>query len=63
MLAIAYGGQWVATRLRFVARHTHRVQQVFGVLIAVVALATFFQLEASLTAWLTPFYPQGQTGL
>lgn len=63
MLVIAYGGQFVATRLRFVARHAHRVQQVFGLLIALVALATLLQLQAGFTAWLTPFFPSLSTGL
>ena len=63
MLAIAYGGQYASTRVRQLARHTHRLQQGFGVVIVGVALAMFFQLDGPITVWLTQFYPQGKTGL
>ncbi len=63
MLAIAYGGQYATTRVRQLARHTHRLQQGFGVVIVGVALAMFFQLDGHITVWLTQFYPQGKTGL
>lgn len=63
MLAIAYGGQVVSTRVRHLARHAHRVQQVFGVIVIAVALATFFQLDGLATVWLAQFYPQGRLGL
>jgi len=63
MLAIAYGGQFASTRVRQIARYTHRLQQGFGVLVIGVALAIHFQVDGLITLWLTPLYPQGQTGL
>ncbi len=63
MLAIAYGGQHASTRVRQLARHTHRLQQGFGVLVVGVGLAMLFQLDGPITVWLTQFYPQGLTGL
>ncbi len=63
MLAIAYGGQYAATRVRSIAPHAQRLQQAFGVLIVSFAAAMYFQVDTELTAWLTQFYPAGQIGL
>ncbi|MES2937528.1 MAG: cytochrome c biogenesis CcdA family protein [Pseudomonadota bacterium] len=63
MLAIAYGGQFAFTRMRRLVPHTHRLQQAFGVVVAGVALATFFEYDSLATVWLSRFYPQGPLGL
>ena len=63
MLAIAYGGQAAATRVRHMARHAHCVQQAFGVVVIVIALAMLWQVDGQITAWLTQFYPSGWGGL
>ncbi len=63
MLAIAYGGQVAATRVRSIAPYAQRLQQGFGVLIVSFAAAMYFQVDTELTAWLTQFYPAGQIGL
>ena len=63
MLAIAYGGQFVTTRIRSVARVSHRLQQGFGLLIIAFALAMYFQYDTSITVWASRFYPNGQLGL
>lgn len=63
MLAIAYGGQYASTRVRRLARHAHRMQQGFGVLVVLVALAMYFQYDSVATVWLSNFYPQARTGL
>ena len=63
MLAIAYGGQFVSTRVRSVARVSHRLQQGFGVLVIMFAMAMQFQYDTLLTVWLSNFYPNGQFGL
>jgi cytochrome c-type biogenesis protein len=63
MLAIAYGGQAVTTRLRSVARSAPRLQQGFGVIVVGLALVMYFQYDAQLLAWLGNFYPYGQVGL
>lgn len=63
MLGIAWGGQVASTRVRQLARHAHRVQQGFGVVVIGVAMAMYFQYDSLITVWLTQFYPQGQTGL
>jgi cytochrome c biogenesis protein CcdA len=63
MLAIAYGGQLVTTRVRSIARVSHRLQQGFGVLVIVFAGAMYLQYDVPITAWLSEFYPAGQIGL
>jgi cytochrome c-type biogenesis protein len=63
MLAIAYGGQFVTTRVRGLARVSHRLQQGFGAVIIVFAAATYLQYDTPITAWVSEFYPNGQLGL
>lgn len=63
MLAIAYGGQYATTRVRQLAHHTQRMQQAFGVVIVLVAVAMQFQWDSVATVWLSGFYPDFATGL
>jgi cytochrome c biogenesis protein CcdA len=63
MLAIAYGGQAATTRVRSIARISPRLQQGFGVVVIGFAIASYFQYDALIVAWLTAFYPSGQIGL
>jgi cytochrome c biogenesis protein CcdA len=63
MLAIAYGGQAVTTRVRSIAKISPRLQQGFGVVVIAFAVASYFQYDTLIVAWLTSFYPNGQIGL
>ena len=63
MLAIAYGGQFVTTRVKSVARVSHQLQQAFGLLVIVFAVAMYFQYDTLITVWVSAFYPNGQFGL
>lgn len=63
MLGIAYGGQYATTRVRQLARHTHRMQQALGVLVILVAAAMYFQYDTLVSVWLADFYPSARTGL
>lgn len=63
MLGIAYGGQYASARVRELARHTRRLQQGFGVLVVLTALAMQFQYDSLIAVWLADFYPSIQTGL
>ncbi len=63
MLAIAYGGQAVTTRVRSVAQIAPRLQQGFGVVIIAFAALSYLQYDTLIVAWLTSFYPNGQIGL
>lgn len=63
MLAIAYGGQFMSTRVRRVARYSHSIQQVFGVLVILTAVAIYKQYDTLFASWLTSYYPNLQQGL
>ena len=63
MLAIAYGGQAVTTRVRSIAAISPRLQQGFGAVVIAFAVASYFQYDTLIVAWLTGFYPSGQLGL
>ena len=63
MLAIAYGGQAATTRVRSIVRISPKLQQGFGVVVIAFAIASYFQYDTLLVAWLTAFYPQGRIGL
>lgn len=63
MLAIAYGGQYVTTRVRLLARAAHRLQQAFGVLILLTATAMQFEYDSLITLWLSDLYPTSRLGL
>lgn len=53
MLLIAYGGQYMSTKVRTLIPYALRLQQMFGVLILMVAAAMYFQYDTLITLWLT----------
>ena len=57
MLALAYGGQALTTRVKAVAKYAHRLQQIFGVLILLLAIAIYFQYDTVLQARLLEVIP------
>jgi cytochrome c-type biogenesis protein len=63
MMAIAYGGQAITTRVRSVARISYRLQQGFGALVIAFGVAMYFQYDTLIAVWLSDFYPNGQFGL
>ena len=62
MLFIAYGGQFATTRVRQLARYSHRLQQAFGVLIVALAVVLYHNLDAHLVLWLTSALPSSPYG-
>lgn len=56
MLAIAYGGKFVATRVRRVSRHTPGLQRAFGVLLILTAVAIHFQYDVLAYAWIANLF-------
>jgi hypothetical protein len=63
MLAVAYGGQAISTRLRRVAPYTARLQQAFGLIVIAFALTAFLQYDGVVLGWLGQFFPEGRLGL
>lgn len=63
MLAVAYGGQWAAERVRLVARFLPALQRLFGALVIAVALAMLFQYDILFTTWASRWLPSFSQGL
>jgi len=64
MLAIAYGGQYVSTKVRVIARHSVILQKIFGILILAFAIAMIFDYDILIQAkLLEQWYPGGQIWL
>jgi cytochrome c biogenesis protein CcdA len=59
MLAIGYGGRYATTRVRRISPHTAAIQRAFGVLVIAIAVATAFQLDTPVVAWISNFLPEG----
>jgi cytochrome c biogenesis protein CcdA len=57
MLAIIYGGHYVTQRVRVVARHAQLLQQVFGVLVMLTALAIYLQYDVLVYARIAALFP------
>ena len=63
MLLIAYGGQRMSTQVRRVARYSTRMQQLFGVIIILTAIAMHYQYDTLITSWLSSYFPTLEHGL
>ena len=59
MLAIAYGGQYITTRVRSIVPYATRIQQAFGIIIILLAVAIYFQYDAKIQAALLEHYNFG----
>ena len=57
LLIVGYGGQYVTTRVRFIANYSARIQQVFGVLILLLAAAIYSGYDTVLQAKLLQYIP------
>lgn len=63
LLAIAYGGDWVSSRLGFFNRRADLFRKTFGAIAIGVALLQLFHYDAALNAWATQWLPTISTGL
>lgn len=52
MLAVAYAGQLATGRLRYFVLHGQYLQQLFGALLVLTALAIYFQYDVLFSSWL-----------
>jgi cytochrome c biogenesis protein CcdA len=57
MLALIHGGQFVARRVRGVARHAVALQRAFGVLVLAGAAAIWFQVDTQIAAHVPSIFP------
>ncbi len=58
LFLFAYGGQLVFTKTRFISAYTGRIQQVFGVLMLLAAVAIYMNWDIALQAKLLNAFPQ-----
>jgi len=63
MLAIAYGGDWVSSRLGFFNRRADLFRKMFGAIAIAFALLQLLQYDVIITAWATRWLPSISTGL
>lgn len=59
MLIIGYGGQYITTKIRVITPYTTRIQQVFGIIIILLAIAIYFQYDTKLQASILSHYNFG----
>lgn len=57
MLVIAYGSQVITTKVRAIAHYSTRLQQIFGVLIILLAAAMYFQYDVVIENALLAYCP------
>ncbi len=57
MLGIAYGGQALTTKVKGIAKYSHRLQQIFGVILLLLAGAIYFQYDTVIQAKLVAKFP------
>lgn len=57
MLAIAYGGQTLTTKVKGIAKYAQKLQQVFGLVILLLAVAIYFQYDTYLQVKLLEVLP------
>lgn len=58
MLIIAYGSQYITNKVRWFAQYSVRLQQIFGVLILLLAVSMYFQYDVIITNRLAAYFPQ-----
>ncbi|MGO4260550.1 cytochrome c biogenesis CcdA family protein [Lysobacter sp. TAB13] len=63
LLAIAYGGHWVSSRLAFFNRHALPIRRAFGAIAVAVAVLQLLQYDVAFSAWATQWLPAVSTGL
>jgi cytochrome c-type biogenesis protein len=57
MLIIAYGSQYISTKVRLLAKYSRVIQQIFGVLILLLAIAMYFQYDLIIQQRLLDRFP------
>jgi len=63
LFLFTYGGQRLVTRTRFVSSYTGRVQQIFGVIMILTAIAIYFNYDKVLQLKILQAFPSVGQGL
>jgi cytochrome c biogenesis protein CcdA len=57
MLVVAYGGQYITKRIRLFSKYTRLLQEIFGVLIILLAIALYFNYDVKIYALILQYFP------
>ncbi len=57
MLVIAFGGQYISKKVAVIAKYSRTLEQIFGVMIIILALLMFFNYDTRLYALLFQYFP------
>jgi cytochrome c-type biogenesis protein len=57
MILIAYGGQYASTKIHSLVKYTRIIQQIFGILIILLAISIYFGYDALIQAKISELFP------
>ena len=57
MIIIAYGGQYISEKVQVISKYSVLLQQVFGVIIILLAIAMFFNFDTKLYSFIFQYFP------
>lgn len=63
MLIIAYGGQYVGEKVSVISKYSVLLQQIFGALIILLAVAMYFNYDTKLYSLIFQYFPSLNPGL
>lgn len=63
MLGITYGGRTLLQKVPWLVKNTGNIQKVFGVLMILVAIGIFFNIDRRFQTWVLDTFPQYGVGL
>ena len=57
MIIIAYGGQYISEKVQVVSKYSVLLQQIFGVIIILLAIAMLFNFDTKLYSFIFQYFP------
>ncbi len=57
MLVIAYGGQYITNKVQVVAKYSELLQRIFGVIIIIMAVVFYLNLDTKFYSWILSYCP------
>jgi cytochrome c biogenesis protein CcdA len=57
MIIIAYGGQYISSEVAFVSKYSVLLQKIFGVVIILLAVATYFNYDIQFYSLIFQYFP------
>ena len=57
MIIIAYGGQYISEKVQVISKYSVLLQQIFGVIIILLAIAMFFNFDTKLYSFIFQYFP------